>query len=87
MAWEQRASIFLKAAFLIGKNYRFQINSASMLSTGKNVHQTEIDAACELIEKVGGTVAGISFLIDLSFLGGRKKLGQHQILIKFLILS
>jgi adenine phosphoribosyltransferase len=31
-------------------------------------------AACELIEKIGGTVSGMAFLIELGFLDGRKKL-------------
>jgi adenine phosphoribosyltransferase len=31
-------------------------------------------AACRLIEKAGGTVAGCAFLIELSFLRGRDKL-------------
>jgi adenine phosphoribosyltransferase len=36
-------------------------------------------AACSLIEKVGGTIAGISFLIELKGLNGRAKLGDHKI--------
>ena len=36
-------------------------------------------AACRLVERLGGTVAGISFLIDLAFLGGRQKLGDRKI--------
>ncbi len=32
-------------------------------------------AACRLIERLGGDVVGVSFLIELEFLGGRKKLG------------
>ena len=50
LAWEQRAAIFLKAAQLIAGKYRFRINAASMLTTSKNVHQAEIDAACEMID-------------------------------------
>jgi 1-pyrroline-5-carboxylate dehydrogenase len=50
LAWEQRAAIFLKAAQLIADKYRFQLNAAAMLTTSKNVHQAEIDAACELID-------------------------------------
>jgi adenine phosphoribosyltransferase len=35
-------------------------------------------AAAQLIERLGGTVAGIACLIELEFLGGRKKLdGYH----------
>ena len=36
-------------------------------------------AACELIEKIGGQIAGISFLIELSELAGRKKLSRYKI--------
>ena len=42
-------------------------------------------AACELIEKIGGTVVGISFLIELSELRGREKLAGYSVraVIKF----
>ena len=50
MSWENRASIFLKAADLLAGPYRARINAATMLGQGKNVHQAEIDAACELID-------------------------------------
>jgi len=36
-------------------------------------------AACDLIEKVGGNIAGITCLIELTDLGGRKKLAPHGI--------
>ena len=36
-------------------------------------------AACELIESVGGTVAGCSFLIALGFLGGADRLGDRRL--------
>jgi adenine phosphoribosyltransferase len=36
-------------------------------------------AACKLIEKLGGIVAGVSFMIELSFLAGRKKLEGRRI--------
>lgn len=36
-------------------------------------------AAAKLIEKVGGTVVGIDFLIELSFLNGRKKLDGYDV--------
>src|SRR5690554_3547763 len=48
--WEQRASIFLKAADLLAGPYRDQINAATMLGQSKNVFQAEIDSACELID-------------------------------------
>jgi adenine phosphoribosyltransferase len=36
-------------------------------------------AACKLIEKIGGKIAGIAFLIELSDLAGREKLSQYKI--------
>ncbi|MGV3636358.1 MAG: L-glutamate gamma-semialdehyde dehydrogenase, partial [Flavobacteriales bacterium] len=50
MPFEQRASIFLKAADLLAGPYRAQINAATMLGQGKNAYQAEIDSACELID-------------------------------------
>lgn len=50
LSWEQRASIFLKAADLIAGPYRAKINAATMLAQSKTIHQAEIDAACELID-------------------------------------
>lgn len=55
--WEQRASIFLKAADLLAGPYRMKINAATMLCQGKNVFQAEIDAACELIDFLRFNVA------------------------------
>ncbi len=50
LGWEQRVSIFLKAADLIAGPYRDVINAATMICQSKNVHQAEIDAACEFID-------------------------------------
>ena len=36
-------------------------------------------AAAELIEKLGGKVAGFAFLIELSFLNGRKRLEGYEV--------
>ncbi len=36
-------------------------------------------AAAKLIEKIGGHVVGINFLIELTFLNGRKKLNGYRI--------
>ena len=36
-------------------------------------------AACKLIEKIGGQIVGISFLIELTELAGRDKLGDYHI--------
>jgi 1-pyrroline-5-carboxylate dehydrogenase len=50
LPWEQRAAIFLKAADLLAGPFRDKMNAATMLAQSKNVFQTEIDAACELID-------------------------------------
>lgn len=50
MPWEQRAGIFLRAAELLAGPYRAKINAATMLGQSKNIHQAEIDSACELID-------------------------------------
>ncbi len=50
MEWEQRASIFLKAADLLAGPYRYIMNAATMLGQSKNAYQAEIDSACELID-------------------------------------
>jgi len=36
-------------------------------------------AALELLDGLGAKVAGVAFLIELAFLGGRRKLGNHRI--------
>lgn len=36
-------------------------------------------AAVKLLEEFGAVLVGISFLIELSFLGGRAKLGSHPV--------
>jgi len=45
-----------------------------LLATGGTM-----SAACELIEKIGGTISGISFLIELTNLKGRAKLQNYNI--------
>ena len=36
-------------------------------------------ATCDLVERIGGTVVGLSFLVVLEFLEGRKRLAGRQI--------
>ena len=36
-------------------------------------------AACKLVEKLGGKIAGVGFLIELSFLNGREKLQKYNV--------
>jgi 1-pyrroline-5-carboxylate dehydrogenase len=50
LPWEERASVFLKAADLLSGPYRLKINAATMLGQSKNIFQAEIDAACELTD-------------------------------------
>ena len=50
LSWEQRASIFLKAAELIAIPFGDTINAATMLGQSKNVMQAEIDSACEMAD-------------------------------------
>ncbi|KAJ0118921.1 hypothetical protein J7T55_013177 [Diaporthe amygdali] len=54
-SWEQtpfvdRAAIFLKAAELVSKKYRYELIAATMLGQGKNIWQGEVDAAAELAD-------------------------------------
>jgi 1-pyrroline-5-carboxylate dehydrogenase len=50
LSFIERGAIMAKAAELISKKYRFQINAATMLGQGKNVLQAEIDSACEVTD-------------------------------------
>lgn len=50
-----------------------------LLATGGTVC-----AACKLIEKIGGTVAGTAFLIELADLKGREKLPARQKIVSML---
>ena len=47
LGWEQRASIFLKAADLLAGPWRYKINAATMLGQSKNAFQAEIDSALQ----------------------------------------
>ena len=50
MPWENRITIFLKAAELSATKYRMDLNASTMLGQSKNAYQAEIDAACEWID-------------------------------------
>lgn len=50
LPWQQRASIFLKAAELLATRWRAVANASTMLGISKTVFQAEIDSACELID-------------------------------------
>jgi len=48
--WEDRAAVLLKAAELLATSHRATINASTMLGQAKTVFQSEIDAACELVD-------------------------------------
>lgn len=50
LPWEQRASVFLRAASLLRGRWRERLNAATMLGQSKTCYQAEIDSACELID-------------------------------------
>ncbi len=64
LAWEQRSAIFSKAAELIAGPYRDKINAATMIAQSKNIHQAEIDAACETIDFLRFNVEYMSQIYD-----------------------
>ena len=45
-----------------------------LLATGGTM-----SAGCRLVEQAGGAVLGCAFLVELAFLGGRGKLGGHDV--------
>jgi adenine phosphoribosyltransferase len=36
-------------------------------------------AVCEMVERLGGEIVQCNFLMELSFLNGRQKLGEHEV--------
>src|SRR5713101_577536 len=48
--WEERATVFLRAAELLSGPWRSTLNAATMLGQSKTAHQAEIDSACEVID-------------------------------------
>ena len=57
----------------IAKGERILLHD-DLLATGGT-----IEAACKLVEQLGGNIVGLSFLIELSFLQPRKRLLQYDI--------
>jgi 1-pyrroline-5-carboxylate dehydrogenase len=47
---ERRLGVFLRAADFLAGPHRARLNAATMLGQSKNVHQAEIDSACELVD-------------------------------------
>jgi len=60
MRWEDRATVFMRAADLLAGPWRQKLNAATMLGQGKSAYQAEIDASCELIDffRFGAFLAG-----------------------------
>jgi 1-pyrroline-5-carboxylate dehydrogenase len=50
MSYDDRASIFLKAADLLAGPWRTTLNAATMLGQSKTCYQAEIDTPCELAD-------------------------------------
>ena len=50
MPWQERASIFLRAADLISGPRRSYVSATTMLAQSKNVYQAEIDAVAEFAD-------------------------------------
>jgi 1-pyrroline-5-carboxylate dehydrogenase len=50
LPFDERAAIFLRAADFLSNSWRSTLNAATMLGQSKSVQQSEIDAACELID-------------------------------------
>jgi 1-pyrroline-5-carboxylate dehydrogenase len=48
--FEDRVSVFLRAADLLASTLRSTINASTMLNQSKTAHQSEIDAVCESID-------------------------------------
>src|SRR5262252_9468923 len=48
--WEDRAAVLLRAAELLATSWRPTLNAATMLGQSKTAFQSEIDAACEMID-------------------------------------
>jgi adenine phosphoribosyltransferase len=63
----------------VGQGHRVLI-ADDLLATGGTAR-----AVCDLVEKLGGTVAGLGFVVELEFLPGRRKLEGYDIrsLIKY----
>ena len=37
------------------------------------------EAVCKLVEKLGGTIVQVNFLMELTFLNGRNKLARYEV--------
>ena len=58
---------------MIGRGARVLIHD-DVLATGGTV-----EAIAQLVERLGGEVVGCCFIIELTFLGGRKRLSKYEL--------
>lgn len=68
-----RAAVFLKAAELVSRRYRYELMAATMVGQGKNAWQAEIDAAAEVCDFF--RYALLFFFFCISIWGGEGKRG------------
>lgn len=63
----------------IGEGTRVLVHD-DLLATGGTAR-----AKCDLVEKLGGEVVGVSFIVELEFLNGRDRLKEYDVLslVKF----
>ena len=57
----------------IGEGHRVII-ADDLLATGGTAR-----AVVDLVERLGGTVAGLAFVVELTFLNGRERLSGHKV--------
>jgi adenine phosphoribosyltransferase len=57
----------------VGKGHRVLIVD-DLLATGGTA-----SAAARMVQDAGGTVVGLGFVIELTFLGGRQRLDGHDV--------
>ncbi|WP_374331061.1 L-glutamate gamma-semialdehyde dehydrogenase [Aestuariivirga sp.] len=50
LPFQSRAAVMLRAAEIVGSEFRTRINAATMLGQSKTIDQADPDAACELID-------------------------------------
>src|SRR5664279_3817336 len=48
--FDERAAVFLRAAYLLAGPWRAKLAAATMLGQSKTAYQAEIDASCELVD-------------------------------------
>lgn len=50
LPFQSRAAVMMRAAAIVGSDFRTRINAATMLGQSKTIDQSDPDAACELID-------------------------------------